>query len=182
MTHDKKRKLLIIGVVGIFIVLPIILSLIYFIAVKPNEPKITETIDPITGETIIDGDTTPERGQPDTDQPVTGPVIYGFDNINGLYGDDNVMIALRDQYFKHEFGDKKAVKISPKNIEKKSLNNQETGESSIYVKFYIYLDDNTTSAYTMETKFNQNTGIVDITLTDPKGVQHTEQIDASSGV
>ena len=177
---NQKKKILLAAIIAVFLVIPLLIALTYYTVVKPNEPTIKVTIDPITGERIIDGGTTPERGQDGTNEPVTGPVIYGFDNIAGLYGNSNVMIALRDQFFKHEFGDKKIVKISPKDIVKKSLNNPETGEGSISVKFYIYLNDDTVNKYTMETKLNQETSIVDITLTKPNGEKVTTQIDASS--
>lgn len=175
----KKRLIIIAAIVGFFII-PITIAIIYR-SYTHTDQKITEKTDPITGETVVDGGTTPERAQPGTDRPITGPVVMGSSNIAELYGSSVAYDALNNLFLKRIFKDAKLVKISQRAIIKHVTVNQQTGQVFIAVNFDVYLNNNTTDKYTIETNYNQNDSIIDITMTDHKGEKQTHQINIYGG-
>lgn len=135
--------------------------------IKPQS-KDSVKVDPITGETLIETEGIESEGP-------RGASLLGADNIQPLYGDDDVFQAVRDVLV-GQFNKAQYVKISPKNINKDAVNNPGAAGNYLLVEFDVYLDKDTVNKYRISSR-SQPDGLIYITITSPTGV--VEKLDTS---
>lgn len=166
------KRLLLIGSAALlgFIILVILIS--YGLqsdttTVKPQS-KDSVKVDPITGETLVETVGIEPEGP-------RGASLIGANNIQPLYGDDNVFQAVRDALVS-KFNKAQYVKISPNNINKDAVNNPGTADNYLLVEFDVYLDKDSVNKYRVSSR-SQPDGLIYITVTSPAGV--VEKLDTS---
>lgn len=166
--NSKQRKLLIIF--GTAAVVLITVMIILFALNKKPAPqsKVTETVDPITGETIVNNPGNPEIFSGDSGGTYIGPSVLGSDNIQPYLGDNDAMTVFKDQVLLPTFPKAKYIKISPKNVERHNINPPD-GNFYVQLDFDVYIDDNLTDKTHFGVKYYQSSGDMRTTITDPKG-------------
>lgn len=168
--EDRNRKIVIVIGVGVIAVMTIISLTLWLLNSSNNrvnpQPADTVKTDPITGEQII----TPRGTTPESTSDIGAdvPSVIGASKIQPLFGDDLVFSAVKRYILDVHFKDAKFVKISPQNIAKDAVNNQQTKEYYVLVEFDVYLDDNTTNKYRISIK-SQRDGLIFGTVTAPDG-------------
>lgn len=170
----KNHKLIILAFVVVFFVLPLIATAVYLSFIKPDQAGITETVDPISGDTIVDGNTTPETASS------TGQIVYGGSNIAPLYGNNLAYTALRNQYFGGHFKDEKIIKINQEQIKKKALVDA-SGHSTVEVTFEIYIGEDSKDKRDIHTLYDPDAGLITVTTTNSGGEKETETINVNGG-
>lgn len=157
-----KRWWLIVGLI-IFIAVPIIVFIIFNSSQNQSGGKITEKIDPITGDVIVNADTNPE-----TDNKKDSPIFYGMQNVAPFLGDNAAVTTLQYRlgiYFK----DAKKIKISKDSIKRSVDTNSTTGVTTIQVQFLVYLDENINDSYKTIINFNNTKGVLTTKISDLSG-------------
>ena len=154
------KKLRIVIAIAVGLVISIIGWAIVVSRPTPPTTKTTSTVDTVTGETIVTVDgKSPEKGGA---AGATGPALIGAESINPLFGDDAVVMSIKDNVFPDVYKAYGIVKIAKDNVKKSVVTQNAT--TTITVSFRIYLDSNTAKYDGVTVAYKPDTGSYTMTI------------------
>lgn len=155
---NKQRKLILIAGCILLVVVMIIGIIVQQTNRTRLETKTTTSVDPITGETIVNV----EGKSPETNNQPAQPSIIGSDAVYGLFGDEEVFTRLQDIVLYPTYAKHSLIRISKDSVNK--VVRTTDGITTIIVNFDIYLDkDNVKKDYFTVT-YNQETTNIDVVI------------------